>query len=100
MPKRNRHPNFSALTEPEVTWKFRAESEVGDKFGEKDDGGRCARRFSSNDSGSSTTEHDVTWHSRTKFAAEEQQKLDEKAVGNQAENEVESHVDEAKELQD
>ena len=32
--------------------------------------------------------------------AEEQQKLEEKAVENQAEDEVESHVDEAKELQD
>ena len=32
--------------------------------------------------------------------AEEQQKLEEKAVENQAEDEVESHVEEAKELQD
>ena len=44
------------------------------------------------------------WHYRTRwqlaahphqFATEEQQKLDEKAVENQAEDEVESHVDEA-----
>ena len=28
--ERNRHPNLSTLTEPEVTWKFGAESEVGD----------------------------------------------------------------------
>ena len=33
------------------------------------------------------------------FAAEEQQKLDEKAVENQAEDEVESHVDEANKVQ-
>ena len=32
--------------------------------------------------------------------AEDQQKLEEKVVENQAEDEVESHVDEAKELQD
>ena len=32
--------------------------------------------------------------------AEEQQKLEEKAVENQAEDEVESHVDEAKQRQD
>ena len=32
--------------------------------------------------------------------AEEQQKLEEKAVENQAEDEVESHVEEAKEVQD
>ena len=37
------------------------------------------RRFSSNDSGSGTTEHDGSWqHTRTKFAAEEQQKLEER----------------------
>ena len=55
----------------------------------------------SNDSGSGITEHDGSWqHTRTKFAAEEeQQKLEDKAVQNQAEDEVESHVDEAKELQ-
>ena len=35
-----------------------------------------------------------------RFAAEEQQKLEEKAVKNQAEDDVEGHVDEAKELQD
>ena len=36
MPKRNRHPNFSALrTKPEVTGKFRTESEVGDKNEER-----------------------------------------------------------------
>ena len=49
------------------------------------------------------------WHYRTRwqlsahphqFAAEELQKLEEKAVKNQAEDEFESHVDEAKELQD
>ena len=37
---------------------------------------------------------------RTNFAAEEQQKLEETAVENQAEDEVENHVEEAKELQD
>ena len=49
------------------------------------------------------------WHYRTRwqlaahphqFAAEEQPNLEEKTVKNQAEDEVESHVDEAKELQD
>ena len=48
------------------------------------------------------------WHYRTRwqlaahphqFAAEGQQKLKEKAAKNQAEDEVASHVDEAKELQ-
>ena len=48
------------------------------------------------------------WHYRTRwqlaahprpFAAEEQQQFEEKAVKNQAEDEVESHVDEAKKLQ-
>ena len=34
------------------------------------------------------------------FAEEKQQKLEEKAVENQAEDEVESHVDEATELED
>ena len=34
------------------------------------------------------------------FAEEKQQKLEEKAVVNQTENEVESHVDEAMESQD
>ena len=54
------------------------------------------RRFSSNDSGSGTTEHDGSWqHTCTKFATEEQQKLVETAVENQAEDEVENHVDEA-----
>ena len=33
------------------------------------------------------------------FAAEEQQELDERAVENQAEDEVESHVDEANKVQ-
>ena len=62
---------------------------------------RCARRFSGNANGSGTTEHDGSWqHTRTKFAAEEHQKLEENAVEHQAEDEVESHVDEAKELQD
>ena len=48
------------------------------------------------------------WHYRTRwqlaahprpFAAEEQQQFEEKAVKNQDEDEVESHVDEAKKLQ-
>ena len=48
------------------------------------------------------------WHHRTRcqlaahphqFAAEEQQKLDEKAVENQAEDEVECDVDEANKVQ-
>ena len=40
-----------------------------------------------------------TEHSH-QFAEEKQQKLEEKAVENQAEDEVESHVDEATELED
>ena len=88
------------MTEPDVTGKFRTESETGNKGGEKDDGGRCTRRFSGND----------RWqrHSRTRWqlaahahqcAAEEQQTLDEKLVENQAEDEVESHVDGANKVQ-
>ena len=47
------------------------------------------RCFSGNHSGSGTTEHDGIWqHTRTKFAAEEHQKLEEKAVENQAEDEA------------
>ena len=46
MAKRNQHPNFSALrAEPEVAGKFRTESEVGNKCGEKDDGGRWRWRI-------------------------------------------------------
>ena len=57
-------------------------------------------RFSGNDSGNGTTEHDGSWqHTRTNFAAEEQQKLEEKAVESQAEDEVENHVDEANKVQ-
>ena len=41
------------------------------------------------------TEHDGSW----KFAAEEWQKLEEKAVENQTEDEVENHVDEANKVQ-
>ena len=42
--------------------------------------------FSGNHSGSGTTEHDGSWqHTRINFAAEEQPKLEEKAVENQAE---------------
>ena len=66
--------------------------DVGNKRGEEDDGGRGARCFSGNDSGS--------WRHHPHQFAEEQQKLEEKVVENQAEDEVESHVDEAKELQD
>ena len=44
-----------------------------------------------------TMEVDSTPH---QFAEEKQQKLEEKAVENQAEDEVESHVDEATELED
>ena len=49
------------------------------------------------------------WHNRTRwqlaahphqFAAEEHQKLDKKAVENQAEDEVGSHVDEADKVSD
>ena len=58
------------------------------------------RRFSGNDSDIGTTEHVGSWqHTRTKFADEEQQKLEEKAVEVQAEDEVENHVDEAKKVQ-
>ena len=47
---------------------------------------------------SQTTEHDGSLGAHPHlFAAEEQQKLDEKA--NQAEDEVESHVDEANKVQ-
>ena len=59
------------------------------------------RRFSGNYSGSGTTEHDGgRQHTRTKPAAEEQQKLEENAVEKQAEDDVENQIDEAKELQD
>ena len=51
-------------------------------------------------SGSGITEHEGSWAALPhQFAAEEQQKLDEKAVENQAEDEVESRVDEENKVQ-
>ena len=45
-----------------------------------------AASWAQHDSGNGTTEHDGSWqHTRIKFAAEEQPKLEEKAVENQAE---------------
>ena len=49
---------------------------------------------------SGTAGHDGSWqHTCTKFAAEEQQKLEEKAAEKQAEDEVENHVGEANKVQ-
>ena len=58
----------------------------------------------STSTGSSVARRRRAWqrhwqHTRTKFAAEEQQKLEGKVVENQAEDEVGSHVDEANKVQ-
>ena len=92
-------------------------------MGEEDDGRRFARTLPDNVSGSDQEDavaqqteikdeieavhrhHDEgesksNWCWCDQFAEEKQQKLEEKAVENQTEDEVESHVDEAMESQD